>query len=84
MFENYEEVDFINQKFYDRFAKRFEEKGYILLGWAEVGFVYIFANTPLHNLEDLKKVKMWMWEGDPVAEATFKALGSAHGAVICH
>ena len=75
LFKNYEEVDYINDKFYNKFANAFEKKGYVLLGWAEVGFVYIFTNTPVHNLEDIKKVKMWMWEGDPVAEATFKALG---------
>ena len=74
LFKTYDEVDHINNKFYDRFAKAFEEKGYILLGWAEVGFVHVFANTPVNNINDLNKVKMWMWEGDPVAEATFKAL----------
>lgn len=75
LFKNYDEVDYINSKFYDKFSKAFEEKGYILLGWAEVGFVYVFSNTPIYKLEDMKKVKMWMWEGDPVAEVTFKTLG---------
>lgn len=74
LFKSYEEVDYINAKFYDQFAKAFEKEGYILLGWAEVGFVYVFANTPIQSLDDMKNVKMWMWEGDPVAEATFKAL----------
>ncbi|TAK65861.1 MAG: ABC transporter substrate-binding protein, partial [Bacteroidetes bacterium] len=39
-----------------------------------VGFVYIYTNIPVAKPEDMKGVKMWMWEGDPVAEATFKAL----------
>ncbi|MFZ5515105.1 MAG: TRAP transporter substrate-binding protein DctP [Candidatus Zhuqueibacterota bacterium] len=72
---NYEEVDYIANLFYDKFAAGFEKNGYILLGWADVGFVYIFTNTPVHSLDDMKRVKMWMWEGDPVAEATFKAMG---------
>jgi TRAP-type transport system periplasmic protein len=74
LFRNYEEVDFIQQKFFDQFAKGFEKKGFILLGWADVGFVYVFSNHPVKKLEDMKNVKMWMWEGDFVAEATFKAL----------
>ncbi len=74
LFRNYEEVDFIQKKFFDQFAKGFEEKGFILLGWADVGFVYVFSNSPVKKLDDMKKVKMWMWEGDFVAEATFKAL----------
>jgi len=72
---NYDEVDFIANRFYDKFAAGFEKNGYILLGWADVGFVYIFTNSPVHSLDDMKHVKMWMWEGDPVAEATFKAMG---------
>ena len=75
LFRNYAEVDFIQQKFFDRFAKGFEKNDYILLGWADVGFVYVYTNTPVKKLEDMNNVKMWIWEGDPVAEATFKALG---------
>jgi TRAP-type C4-dicarboxylate transport system substrate-binding protein len=75
LFRNYDEVDFIHQKFFGRFAKGFEENGFILLGWADVGFVHVFTDTPIRKLEDMKNVKMWMWEGDPVAEATFKAFG---------
>lgn len=75
LFRNYEEVDFIHNKFFDQFAKGFEKKGYILLGWADVGFVYIYTNYPVKRLSDMKNVKMWMWEGDLVAESTFKALG---------
>lgn len=46
-----------------------------LLGWAEAGFVYIMSNKPIKNLADLKGVKMWQWEGDPVAEAMYNAMG---------
>jgi TRAP-type transport system periplasmic protein len=47
----------------------------VLLGWAEVGFVYVFTNTPVYKVADMKNVKMWAWEGDPVADAAFKTLG---------
>jgi len=46
----------------------------VLLGWAEVGFAHVFTNVPVKSGQDMKGVKMWMWEGDPVAEAAFKAL----------
>jgi len=73
LFKSYEEVDYITAQFFDYFSKKFEEKGFILLGWAEVGFVYVFTNKPIYAIEDMYGVKMWMWEGDPVAEATFRA-----------
>ncbi len=73
LYKNIAEVDFISAKFFDRFAKGFEEKGYILLGWAEVGWVYIYSNKEIQTREDMKGVKMWMWEGDPISRATFAA-----------
>lgn len=75
LFKSYNEVDFIQHKFFEKFANDFENKGFMLLGWADVGFVYIFSKQPIRRLEDMANVKMWMWEGDPVSESTFKALG---------
>ena len=75
LFRSYEEIDLVSGLLYDYFAQKFDEKGFILLGWAEVGFVYVYTNKPINSLEDMVGVKMWMWEGDPVAEATFKAFG---------
>lgn len=75
LFKNYQEVDYIAEKLSSHFAKKFEEQGYILLGWAEVGFVYVFTNTPVNDISDMNGVKMWMWEGDPIAEAAFTAMG---------
>ncbi len=75
LFHNYEEVDYISNMLYDDFSRKFEKVGYVLIGWTEVGFVYAFANKPVRALSDMKGVKMWMWEGDPIAEATFTALG---------
>ncbi|TFH02030.1 MAG: ABC transporter substrate-binding protein [Calditrichales bacterium] len=75
LFRSYDEVDYIHGQLFDYFSEKFEEKGYVLLGWAEVGFVYVFTNQPVNALEDMSGVKMWMWEGDPIAEATFKSIG---------
>ena len=73
-FKNAEEIDHIYEVMDKDFRKIFEEKGYVLLGWAEVGIVTIFSNEPIAKKEDFKKVKMWLWEGDPAAEAAFSAL----------
>ncbi|GAB4344167.1 MAG: TRAP transporter substrate-binding protein [Calditrichia bacterium] len=75
LLRNTEEVDFITNMLYDELARKFEEKDYILLGLTEVGFVYVYGQKPITSLADLKGVKMWMWEGDPLVEASFKALG---------
>ncbi len=75
LFKNHDEVDYVVNQYDAELSKEFENGGYVLLGWAEVGFVYVFTNTPVTKVEDMRSVKMWQWEGDPVAEATFKAFG---------
>jgi TRAP-type C4-dicarboxylate transport system substrate-binding protein len=75
LFKSYEEVDFIRDKYDAEFRKAFEDGGFVLLGWAEVGFVYIYSDRPVASPADLKATKMWMWEGDPIAQAAFQAIG---------
>jgi len=72
---NSAEADFLSEVFTDEFSKAFEDGGYVLLGWAEVGFVHVFTNTPIRKPDDLKGIKMWTWEGDPIAETAFKVQG---------
>ncbi len=75
LFRSYDEIDFILDKFDKEFRSAFEEGGFVLLGWAEVGFVYVYSNRPVYSPDDLKNVKMWMWEGDPIAQAAFESIG---------
>jgi len=75
LFKNYGEIDYIYSKFDQEMSNSFLENGFVLLGWAEVGFVYVFTNTPIHKSSDLKSTKMWVWQGDPVAESAFKTIG---------
>lgn len=73
LFDNYKEVDCVIGKLTPRLAAGFEQKGFVLLGWAEAGFVYVFTNKPVYTAKEMSGVKMWMWEGDPLAQALFKA-----------
>jgi TRAP-type C4-dicarboxylate transport system substrate-binding protein len=75
LFRSPDEVDYLHQIMDTEFDQAFRENDFVLLGWAEVGFVYVYTNTPVRTTTDMKGVKMWMWEGDPIAEAAFKSLG---------
>ncbi|WP_319525300.1 TRAP transporter substrate-binding protein DctP [uncultured Desulfosarcina sp.] len=75
LFGSYEEVDYVKERMFDDFAARFEEKGYVLLGFAEAGFVYLFSQRPMNSVDDLKQIKMWVWKGDRVAENFLEAFG---------
>lgn len=75
LFHQPDEIDYVYEKMTPYFKEKFEEKGFIFLGWAEVGLVYIMTTQPVRNVQDMKQVKMWTWEGDPLAEQTFREIG---------
>lgn len=75
LFEDNTQVDNVYAGMKDYFKLAFDKKGYVLLGWAEVGFVKIFSNKPIAKRSDLKGMKMWMWEGDELAKAMYEAMG---------
>lgn len=72
-FKSYAEVDYVTKKLQQQIEAGLSQKGYILLGWAEAGFVNIFSNTPIKSQKDMQGIKMWEWEGDPLAKAMFEA-----------
>ena len=72
-FESEEQVDCVREKMHDHFAAAFLEQGFVLLGWADVGSVYLFSKKRIGGVSDMSGTKPWVWKGDPVGEATFKA-----------
>nr|NIQ38828.1 hypothetical protein [Pseudomonadota bacterium] len=48
---------------------------YVLLGWSEIGFVYMMSNKPMSSVEEVRGAKVWMPEGDPVSQAVFQKAG---------
>jgi len=75
LFNSYKELDYVRKQMNDELAAEFDKKGYIFLGWGDVGFAYIFSNTPVEKPEDLKKVKMWAWSSDPIASVIISEAG---------
>jgi len=75
LFKNDAEVDFVYKTFAKQLSDAIEKGGYVLLGWTELGPVYVFTKNPLREPEDMRSQKMWVWEGDPIAQAAYAALG---------
>lgn len=72
LFKSKEEIDFVTERLFETLSRRFAEKGMVLVGTSEAGNVFMFTKTPIHKRQDLQNVKMWVWEGDPLAQAFFK------------
>lgn len=69
---NYEEADALASALQPKLERGFQKKGFVLLGWAETGFVNIFSNEPIRSRKDMDGKKMWAWEGDPLVETMYR------------
>ena len=75
MIDSYEEYDYVHEKVRGELESAIAKKGYQVLQWGEVGFVYLFSTQPYKTPEDFGKGKVFTWNGDPGAEAAWKAAG---------
>jgi len=75
LFHNVDEIDFVREHFTPEFRKGFHDNGFELLGWMEVGFIHMFSTKPIRSLDDMRTRRVWLWQGDPMGQAFFKASG---------
>lgn len=75
LFRNDSEIDLVHRELRPFFAKEFRKRGFELIAWAEVGNAYLFSNMPIRKVEDLQRLKVWTWSGDPIAKETFSTMG---------
>jgi len=57
------------------FKKAFAKKGFILVGWMDVGFLHFYSAKPIHNLKELQRTKVWTWEGDFLSRVCLEEIG---------
>jgi len=75
MFREYDKLDKARVALNAVMEKTFLDKGYVLLGWGEIGKLYIFSKHKIKKLSDLKKRKVWVWTDDPISKAMMRKLG---------
>ncbi len=75
LFESDAEVAAVHEKLGPRFESMLADGGYTLLGWADVGFVYLYSKDRIEQASDLRANKVWLWEGDPLAQTFLERAG---------
>ncbi len=58
MFESYEEWDYVRQRVDPDLEAKLEDKGFQVLTWSDVGWVYFFTREPLQTPEQLRQRRM--------------------------
>ncbi|MBI4662785.1 MAG: TRAP transporter substrate-binding protein DctP [Verrucomicrobia bacterium] len=75
MFRTLDEVDYIGEKLQPMLEKRLLAKGFVVLFWADAGWVQYFSKEPVLHPDDLKKTRLFVWAGHPDEVDIFKSAG---------
>jgi TRAP-type C4-dicarboxylate transport system substrate-binding protein len=75
LFRDWSEVDYVVAQMREQLEARFLEKGFVVLFWGDGGWVRYFSKEPMLHPADLKKHKLWAWNGDPAASEIMKSMG---------
>jgi TRAP-type C4-dicarboxylate transport system substrate-binding protein len=65
MFRNWEDVDAVRDRLRADLERRLRDKGYVVMFWADAGWVRYFSSKPVLHLQDLKPLRVYASSGDP-------------------
>ena len=66
LFDDYQEIDYVLEQMDTFYQEGFEERGFILLGWSDIGFVHILSQEPIRASADIRGLKVWRLEKEPI------------------
>jgi TRAP-type C4-dicarboxylate transport system substrate-binding protein len=75
MYDSYEEVYYVLEKMRPRLESSLESKGFVVLNWADGGWVHFFTQKPVTTPDDLKALKLFSWAGDATSVDLWKSAG---------
>ncbi len=75
LFRDGQEADHVATALFEHFAAAFAQKHFVLLALNDAGSVYVFSKDPIRTKADMARSKIWIWQGDPLPQAIFKAYG---------
>jgi TRAP-type C4-dicarboxylate transport system substrate-binding protein len=73
---SYRTLDKVRNKLKSRFEGAMTKKGFVLLGWGDVGLTYVYSKQPVVTPADLKKTKFWVWRDDPIVKNLARVAGA--------
>ena len=73
MYDSYEEVYGVLERLRPSLEAKLAAKGFVVLAWADGGWVRFFSQKPVAKPDDLRALKLFSWAGDTEAVELLKA-----------
>jgi TRAP-type transport system periplasmic protein len=74
-YDSYEEVYFVLEKMRPKLEAALDAKGFVVLNWADGGWVHFFTQKPVAVPDDLRPLKLFSWAGDPQSVDVWRSAG---------
>jgi TRAP-type C4-dicarboxylate transport system substrate-binding protein len=75
MYESYDEVYWVHGRMRAGLEAALAEKGFVVLNWADGGWVHFFTKKPVATPDDLRQLKLFTWGGDAEAVEVWRSGG---------
>ncbi len=75
MYTSYDELDYVLERMTPELERIYTAKGFVILTFADAGWLHFFTKTPVRVPDDLKTQKLFTWAGDPQGVELWKAAG---------
>ncbi len=75
LFRSWDELDYVREKMRAGMEKKFFDKGFVILGWGDAGWVRFFSKEPAFRPDDYKRMKFFAWGSETEQQSMMKSLG---------
>jgi TRAP-type C4-dicarboxylate transport system substrate-binding protein len=75
LFRSLDEIDAVRAVLDPELAAGLDEAGFVTFGFIEGGFANLLANEPIRSIEDMRRKKVWVPEGDPISFMVMEKMG---------
>lgn len=75
LFRSLDEVDVVRSRLDEKLRQGLEDAGFVSFGFTEGGFANLLSNEPIHSVEDMRRKKVWVPDGDAISFLAMQALG---------
>src|SRR5690606_29910582 len=74
LFRSRDEVDAVRSRLDEKLRQGLEEAGFVSFGLTEGGFANLLSNEPIRSVEDMRRKKVWVPDGDAISFLAMQGL----------
>ncbi|MBK8594799.1 MAG: TRAP transporter substrate-binding protein DctP [Holophagales bacterium] len=75
LYSSYEEIDHVLSVYGPKLEATLAAKGFVVLNWADAGWVRFFTKTPVRTPDEMKPLKLFAWGNDTDSIEIWKDAG---------